>query len=77
MTRKSHHVVTNGLGGWDIKKGGGSKSIKHFDIKTDAISQARVISINQQSELVIHGKNGKIQRSDSHGGDPIPPRDEK
>jgi hypothetical protein len=34
--RKEHHVVPNPDGGWDIKKGGGSKSIKHFDRKADA-----------------------------------------
>jgi hypothetical protein len=33
MTRKTHHVVPNPDGGWDVKKGGGERSIKHFDKK--------------------------------------------
>ena len=72
--RKEHHVVPNGEGGWDIKKGGGLRSIKHFDRKVDAEAFAREVSINQGSELVIHGRDGKIQRSDSHGHDPHPPK---
>ncbi|RUQ31728.1 MAG: DUF2188 domain-containing protein [Candidatus Competibacteraceae bacterium] len=72
---KSHHVVPNPNGGWDIKKGGGEKSIKHTDTKQDAVDIARQISKNQQSELVIHNKDGKISQKDSHGNDPCPPVD--
>jgi len=73
--RKTHHIVPNPEGGWDLKKGGGIKSIKHFDRKDEAITFTRKISQNQDSELVIHGKDGKIQQSDSHGNDPCPPKD--
>ena len=75
MTRKTHHVVPNHEGGWDVKKGGGERSIKHFDKKDDAVDKARDISRNQNSELVIHKKDGTIQKADSHGGDPCPPKD--
>ncbi|MGY8624334.1 DUF2188 domain-containing protein [Chromobacterium violaceum] len=67
---KTHHVVPNPEGGWDVKKGGGEKSIKHTDTKQEAIDKAREISKNQQSELVIHNKDGKIGSKDSHGNDP-------
>lgn len=77
MPRKEHHVVPNKeQGGWDIKKGGGSKSIKHTETKKESEKIARKISQNQESELVIHGEDGKIQRSDSHGNDPNPPKDQ-
>ena len=76
MPRKEHHVVPNPNGGWDVKKGSSTKSIKHFDKKDDAVDYGRKVSKNQRSELVIHKKNGTIQRSDSHGKDPNPPRDE-
>lgn len=66
----SHHVVPNSEGGWDIKRSGGEKSIKHFDIKQDAVDAARKISQNQETELVIHNKNGQIGNKDSHGNDP-------
>lgn len=77
MVRKTHHVVPNSDGGWDVKKGGGTRSIKHFDKKQDAVDYARNISRNQESELVIHKKDGTIQNPDSHGGDPCPPKDKK
>ncbi|WP_440216215.1 DUF2188 domain-containing protein [Chromobacterium piscinae] len=67
---KTHHVVPNPEGGWDVKKGGGEKSIKHTDTKQEAVDIARGISKNQQSELVIHNKDGKIGSKDSHGNDP-------
>lgn len=72
--RKSHHLVPNPHGGWDVKKGGGKRSIKHFDTKKPAEKFGRNVSRNQKSEFVIHGKDGTIQRSDSHGKDPYPPR---
>lgn len=75
MARKTHHVVPNPGGGWDFKKGGGERAIKHFEKKSTAVDFGREVSKNQSSEFIIHRKNGTIQRSDSHGGDPIPPRD--
>ena len=76
MARITHHVVPNSdRGGWDVKRGGSKRSLRHFDTKKDAVNTARRISQNQSSELVIHNKDGKISQSDSHGNDPCPPRD--
>ncbi len=70
----THHVVPNQDGGWDVKRGGGQKASHHTDTKAEAERIARDISKNQGSELVIHGKDGKIQSKDSHGNDPYPPK---
>lgn len=43
----------------------------------DAISYARYIAINQQSEVVIHGRDGKIRDKDSYGNDSCPTKDTK
>ena len=67
---KSHHVVPNSKGGWDVKVSGGEKAIKHFDTKQPAVTAAREISKNQKTELVIHNADGKIAQKDSHGNDP-------
>jgi hypothetical protein len=78
MTRDTHHVVPNSeKGGWDVKRGGADRASVHVNTKKEAESIARTISRNQGTELVIHGKDGKIQKSDSHGNDPCPPKDEK
>ena len=77
MARPTHHIVPDPNGGWNVKRGGSQRSSGHFDTKKDAINAGRTISRNQGTELVIHGLDGKIQRSDSHGHDPCPPRDKK
>ncbi len=77
MARKTHHVVPNSEGGWDIKRGGANQASGHFSHKTNAIERAREISRNKKTELIIHNRDGKISGTDSHGGDPCPPRDKK
>ena len=77
MARKSHHVVPNSNGGWDVKKSGAQRASIHTDTKQQAERAGREISRNQSSEFVIHGLNGQIQRSDSHGHDPNPPKDKE
>lgn len=74
MSRKTHHVVPNPNGGWDVRKGGSERASAHFGLKKDAIDRAREISRNQETELVIHNQNGRISQSDSHGNDPFPPK---
>lgn len=75
MNRKTHHIVHNPNGGWDVKKGGFKRASFHSENKTDAINTGRKISQNQKTEFVIHNKNGRISQSDSHGNDPNPPKD--
>ena len=43
------------------------------DGKRVAVDAGRQISQNQKTEFVFQGKDGKIQRKDSRGGDPYPP----
>ena len=71
------HVVPDSDGGWNVKKGGAERASKHFDRKRDAVDYGRNVSRNQESELVIHRKDEKIERSDSHGHAPNPPKDKK
>ncbi len=78
MARATHHVVHNkDRGGWDVKRGGAERASAHADTKAEAERIARDISRNQGTELVIHGMDNVIQRSDSHGNDPNPPKDQR
>lgn len=70
----NQHVVPNGDNGWAVKGEGNSKATKITTTKKEAVDAARQIAKNQKSELIIHGKNGKIQSKDSHGNDPYPPK---
>lgn len=74
MPRKSHHIVPSEDGGWDVRKGGADRASGHYDKKQEAVNAGREMSQNQGTELVIHGKDGRIQQSDSHGHDPYPPK---
>lgn len=69
---KNQHVVPVG-DKWGIRGEGNSKLTSKYDRQSDAIAAARQISINQNSELFIHGRNGRIRERDSHGNDPYPP----
>jgi len=71
---KSHHVVPDPDGGWNIKKGGSSRISGHYGTQKEAIDKAREISKNQNTELYIHRRDGQIREKDSHGNDPFPPR---
>jgi hypothetical protein len=72
--KNQHHVVSNPKGGWDVKLAGAAKASAHVETKQVAVDLGRAISRHQGTELVIHGKDGKIRQSDSHGNDPFPPR---
>lgn len=71
---RTHHVVPNPGGGWDVRRAGAERSSGHFDRKQEAIERGREISRNAGTELKIHNLNGRIGQSDSHGNDPFPPK---
>lgn len=73
----NQHVIPNPNGGWDVKGAGNTKVTKHFNTKDPAIKYAKEIAKKQKSELIEHGKNGKIISKDSFGNDPIPPEDKE
>ena len=70
----NQHVVPKG-DIWQVKGENKMRATKNFDCQTDAIAYGRKIAQNNNSELVIHGKNGRIRAKDSYGNDPCPPRD--
>ncbi len=71
---ETHHVVHNPQGGWDVKRGRAGRASSHHGTKQEAIAQGREVSRNQVTELRIHNLISQIGSSDSHGGDPNPPR---
>ena len=70
----NQHVIPNN-GEWQVKREGSDKATKNFSRQIDAIDYTRELAIKQQSELVIHRRNGQIRDKDSYGNDPCPPRD--
>ncbi len=73
---KNQHVVKHD-NGWAVKGEGNSQATSVTKTQKEAIEIARGIAINQKSEVVIHGTDGKIRDKDSYGKDPNPPKDKK
>lgn len=77
MSKKNQHVVPNKDGGWSVKGAGNGKATANTDTQKQAIEKAKEIAKNQGSEVVIHGRDGKIRDKDSYGQDPNPPQDKQ
>ena len=63
---KNQHVVPVD-DRWGVKGEGNSRMTKTFDTQKEAIAAARIIAKKQESELIIHNKEGKIRAKDSYG----------
>ena len=55
---KNQHVTPRPDGQWQVKGEGNTRATAVTSTQREAISIAREIARNQQSELVIHGKDG-------------------
>ncbi len=66
--KKNQHVVPHRKD-WAVKGAGNEKNTKIVPTLKQAIDIAREIAKNQQSELVIHNKEGKIREKDGFGND--------
>lgn len=70
----NQHVVPNPNGGWSVKGAGNSRATVNTRTQREAIKIARNIARNQKTELIIHGRDGRIREKDTEGNDPFPPR---
>ncbi len=71
---KNQHVTKRPDGKWQVIGEGNSRAISIADTQEAARLRAREIAINQKSEVIIHGVDGRIRAKDSYGNDPFPPR---
>ncbi|HLX33804.1 MAG TPA: DUF2188 domain-containing protein [Candidatus Limnocylindrales bacterium] len=70
---KNQHVVPH-EGRWGVRGEGNSRLTSTHDTQREAIDAAREIAQRQHSELLIHGRDGRIRERDSEGNDPFPPK---
>lgn len=68
MAKNVH--VTKRENGWAVKTAGSEKAVKITNTQKEGIELGKSIAQNQQSELVIHGADGKIREKNSYGNDP-------
>ncbi len=77
MSKGKDQHVTPHPDGWQVKAEKSKKATQIFPTQKQAIERATEIAKKQQSEVVIHRKNGQIRDKDSYGNDPNPPKDTK
>lgn len=73
MTGKNQHVVPH-KDGWAVKGAGNQRATSVHTTQAEAIHEAKQIAQNQQSEMLIHGRNGQIRERNTYGDDPFPPK---
>lgn len=71
--KKNQHVVKHN-DGWAVKGAGNEKATRVTETQREAINIATDIAKNQESELLIHGRNGQIRARNSYGEDSFPPK---
>jgi hypothetical protein len=60
-----------------VKEAGNPTPLTRPSTQAKAIDKAIPIAKQNQSDVVIHGRNGAIRDRDSYGNDPNPPRDKR
>lgn len=71
---KNQHVTHRSDGNWQVKGAGNSRATVVTATQREAIEIAIAIARNQQSEMVVHGRDGRIREKNSYGNDPYPPK---
>ncbi|HEX8696102.1 MAG TPA: DUF2188 domain-containing protein [Longimicrobium sp.] len=70
---KNQHVVPQ-QGKWAVREPGARTNTSVHGTQDEAIKAAREIARKYGSELVIHGRDGRIREKSSYGNDPHPPK---
>jgi hypothetical protein len=81
MANKAHKpaiwVNPHPEGGWKTQKEGTERASGKHNTKQEAVEAAIKQAKNERTEVVVQGKDGKIQSKDSYGKDPNPPKDKE
>jgi LPS sulfotransferase NodH len=73
MSKNGQHVVPS-ADGWSVRRAGAARASSLHSTQKEAISAATTIARSQQTELYIHGKDGRIRARNTYGHDPHPPK---
>ena len=75
MGRKKYHVTKTDDGNWQGKAQGGQRASVKSKTKEEAVRKTIEIAKKQQdSQVIIHKQDGKIQEERTYGNDPHPPK---
>lgn len=75
MARKGNQHAVPRDDQWAVRREGAQRVTSIHRTQREAIDAAREIARNQNGELLIHGRDGRIRARDTSGGhDPNPPK---
>ena len=69
----NQHVVKR-TDGWAVVGEGNSRDTSVHPTQSQAIQRAREIALNQRSEVMVHGRDGKIRDNNGYVNNQFPPR---
>ena len=71
--RTVYRVQPDPDGGWKLRKN--EQTVEQFPHQREAIDRGRELARGDQpSQLLVHGKDGKIEDESTYQDDPFPPR---
>ena len=65
----NQHVVPR-RGKWAVEPEGAATSATLYNTQAEAITAGRAAARREKSELLVHGRNGRIRMRNSYGNDP-------
>jgi hypothetical protein len=74
MAKKPAVHVTPHKDGWAVAREGSKRASSVHPTQKAAAEVGRAAARKDQTEFMLHGKNGQIRAKDSYGNDPSPPK---
>jgi hypothetical protein len=70
--RKTYHVTPHPDGGWQVKLAGADRARSKHTTKKEAVAKAKHYckAIYENSQVIVHKKDGKIETEYTYGDDP-------
>jgi hypothetical protein len=70
MPKKGDVHVMPGVKGWRVEVEGSDRPRSNHKTQSEAAKAARTIARSNKSELLIHGRNGRVRDRSTYGPDP-------
>ena len=75
MARVKYHITRTDDDSWKVKRTGAERADSVHEDKADAVARAKELAkSNPLGQVIIHGRDGKIQTEHTYGKDPYPPK---
>jgi hypothetical protein len=72
--KKGVHITPREDGRWSVIRDGAGRASSVHDTQAAATSAGRDTARREETELYVHGRDGRIRDRDSYGNDPHPPK---